>query len=245
MSEALAPKNVADRRGFLTLALLPQRSFQSPKAPSRAISTITTRSVVEARPGTQNNVRNQKTLQTATSLRDLWLGHIFWVRNVSVAAIDKNDAATKAAEQQAVANAKAHRRLNRAVLWCGCKRWLFQAPCGPLRCGKGLSGGDRCRRCRRSGDSDPVADLKRRRDRDLPEQGKSVSAERCGAGPPPCAWRSSHPADPATEGSKIRSRGTNLGRDEAARLSDRRCDGRRLGQAIRQEVLLNNIGPTR
>ena len=41
------------------------------------------------------------------ALRDLWLGHIFWVRNVSVAAIDKNDLAIKAAEKQAVANAQA------------------------------------------------------------------------------------------------------------------------------------------
>ena len=41
------------------------------------------------------------------ALRDLWLGHIFWVRNVTVAAIDKNDSAIKAAETQAVANAQA------------------------------------------------------------------------------------------------------------------------------------------
>jgi hypothetical protein len=46
-------------------------------------------------------------IQIAESLRELWLGHIFWVRNVSIAAIDKNDLAVKGAEQQAVANAKA------------------------------------------------------------------------------------------------------------------------------------------
>jgi hypothetical protein len=63
--------------------------------------------VVEVRRGTQADVRNQKTLQTAASLKDLWLGHIFWVRNVSIAAIDKNDASLKIAEQQAVANAHA------------------------------------------------------------------------------------------------------------------------------------------
>ena len=51
--------------------------------------------------------RSVKTLQTAAVLRDLWLGHIFWVRSVSLAAIEKNDAAMKAAEQQAVENAQA------------------------------------------------------------------------------------------------------------------------------------------
>jgi hypothetical protein len=50
--------------------------------------------------------RNQTTSQTSATLRDLWIAHIFWVRSVSLAALDKNDAAIKAAEQQAVANAK-------------------------------------------------------------------------------------------------------------------------------------------
>jgi hypothetical protein len=44
---------------------------------------------------------------TQAALRDLWLGHIFWVREVSRAVADKNSAATALAEQQAVANAKA------------------------------------------------------------------------------------------------------------------------------------------
>ena len=51
--------------------------------------------------------RSVKTAQTAAVLRDLWIGHIFWVRGVSLAVIEKNDAAMKAAEQQAVANAQA------------------------------------------------------------------------------------------------------------------------------------------
>ena len=55
----------------------------------------------------RSDTRDQKTFQTAVALRDLWLGHIFWVRNVTVAAIDKNDSAIKAAETQAVANAQA------------------------------------------------------------------------------------------------------------------------------------------
>lgn len=58
------------------------------------------------RPGTKEAARTYKTSQTAAALRDVWIGHIFWVRAVSAADIDKNEPAMKAAEQQAVANAR-------------------------------------------------------------------------------------------------------------------------------------------
>lgn len=45
--------------------------------------------------------------QTEDALRDLWLGHVFWVRNVVTATIDRNTPAAAAAEQEVVANAKA------------------------------------------------------------------------------------------------------------------------------------------
>jgi hypothetical protein len=50
---------------------------------------------------------SNKKSQTAAALRDVLVGHIFWVRAVSLATIEKNEAAAKAAEQQAVANARA------------------------------------------------------------------------------------------------------------------------------------------
>jgi hypothetical protein len=50
--------------------------------------------------------RTAKTAQTAGVLRDLWVDHIFWVRAVTIAVINKQDAAGKVAEQQAVENAK-------------------------------------------------------------------------------------------------------------------------------------------
>jgi hypothetical protein len=53
-----------------------------------------------------NDSRTAKTAQTAAALRDLWVDHIFWVRNVSVAAIENHAAAMKASEEQAVANAQ-------------------------------------------------------------------------------------------------------------------------------------------
>jgi hypothetical protein len=104
MPQTLAPKNVANRRGFLTLAVAAAAIVPMSES---AFALDKHTMVVEARHGAQGNVRKQKTLQTAASLRDLWLDHIFWVRNVSIATIDKNDSATKTAEQQAVANAQA------------------------------------------------------------------------------------------------------------------------------------------
>ncbi|MGH8482545.1 MAG: hypothetical protein ACRES8_08790 [Nevskiaceae bacterium] len=43
---------------------------------------------------------------TQDALRDLWIGHVFWVRNVAVATLSGNAAAAKAAEEQVVTNAK-------------------------------------------------------------------------------------------------------------------------------------------
>jgi hypothetical protein len=54
----------------------------------------------------KKTLRTEKTSQTAAVLRDLWVGHIFWVRAVSIALVNKQDAAGKVAEQQAVNNAK-------------------------------------------------------------------------------------------------------------------------------------------
>lgn len=44
---------------------------------------------------------------THDALRDLWVGHVFWVRAVVDARFDDDKAAAKAAEQQVVANAEA------------------------------------------------------------------------------------------------------------------------------------------
>ena len=48
-----------------------------------------------------------KLADTRAALRDLWIGHVFWVRNVVEARFDGNDAAAAAAERQVVANAHA------------------------------------------------------------------------------------------------------------------------------------------
>jgi hypothetical protein len=47
-----------------------------------------------------------KVAETKAALRDLWIGHIFWVRGVVFATFAKNAAAAKAAETAVVADAK-------------------------------------------------------------------------------------------------------------------------------------------
>ena len=47
-----------------------------------------------------------KQAATQDALRDLWIGHIFWVRNVALETIAGNSPAAKAAEAEVVANAK-------------------------------------------------------------------------------------------------------------------------------------------
>jgi hypothetical protein len=48
-----------------------------------------------------------KLADTRAALRDLWIGHVFWVRNVVDATFDGDAAAARVAEGQVVANAKA------------------------------------------------------------------------------------------------------------------------------------------
>lgn len=47
-----------------------------------------------------------KVAATRAALRDLWIGHVFWIRNVVVARYADNARAAKAAEAEVVANAK-------------------------------------------------------------------------------------------------------------------------------------------
>lgn len=51
-------------------------------------------------------IASSKFTQTDAALRDLWVGHVFWVRNVAVETMAGNPAGAAAAENEAVANAK-------------------------------------------------------------------------------------------------------------------------------------------
>jgi hypothetical protein len=65
-----------------------------------------------------------KQAATQAALRDLWIGHIFWVRNVALETMDGNGAAAKAAEAEASATQnRLPPRLN--LMECGFDaRWI-------------------------------------------------------------------------------------------------------------------------
>jgi hypothetical protein len=105
MSRTAPQTMLKDRRTFLTVGGAAAALF--PIAGVAFASTHNPHVVAAAkRSGTPEATRTYKTSQTAAALRDVWIGHIFWVRAVSAAAIDKNVPALKVAEQQAVANAR-------------------------------------------------------------------------------------------------------------------------------------------
>jgi hypothetical protein len=55
---------------------------------------------------TSRGAMSSTAVETQAALRDVWLGHIFWVREVVNAKVAKNSQATKVAENRAVQNAK-------------------------------------------------------------------------------------------------------------------------------------------
>jgi hypothetical protein len=62
-----------------------------------------------AQHGTQSSAQMAapaKVNETGAALRDLWVGHVFWVRNVVVSTFAGNRPAAAAAEQEVVANAR-------------------------------------------------------------------------------------------------------------------------------------------
>jgi len=83
-------------QSLLAAAIL--AAFLAPAAP--ALAQHAGHAVVAQAPATA------KVAETSAALRDLWLGHVFWVRNVAVDTFAGNKAAAAAAENQVVANAK-------------------------------------------------------------------------------------------------------------------------------------------
>jgi hypothetical protein len=80
----------------LSAALIAAALAISASAPAHATGHVVTAQLAAG----------SKTAETAAALRDLWLGHIFWVRNVVVGTLRGDKAAAAAAETEAVANAK-------------------------------------------------------------------------------------------------------------------------------------------
>ncbi len=82
--------------------------------------------------------------------RDLWIGHVFWVRNVVDATFEGDAAAAKAAEATGRRERQGDRRLDRAVLRQGRLGEAVHAARRPLGRDQGLSRRHPCRRRRRA-----------------------------------------------------------------------------------------------
>ena len=108
MSKKAESERTAHRRDFLKLVGVAGVTSGIVPLPGTAFAAElhnqTTFAAVSGAAASQP--RSAKTLYIAAVLRDLWVGHIFWVRNVSIAIFNTNDAAMKAAEGRAVSNAK-------------------------------------------------------------------------------------------------------------------------------------------
>lgn len=78
------------------------------KATLIALALVTTSAPLPAATGHDHAVAPAagKAASTQDALRDLWVGHVFWVRNVALETIAGNPRAAKAAEEQVVANAR-------------------------------------------------------------------------------------------------------------------------------------------
>lgn len=74
---------------------------------SSAIVPVYAQHAGHTAPATTAPAGKASATDTQAAERDLWVGHVFWVRNVVVATLANDTAARTAAEKQVVANAKA------------------------------------------------------------------------------------------------------------------------------------------
>jgi hypothetical protein len=76
-------------------------------------------------PAAGSAASTSKQAETAAALRDLWVGHVFWARNVVVASIAKNEQAATEADKQVVANARAIAKAVEPYYGSGASEKLF------------------------------------------------------------------------------------------------------------------------
>ena len=148
--------------------------------------------------------RSAKTSYIAAALRDLWVGHIFWVRNVSIAIFNTNDVAMKAAERQAVSNAKSIAATIEPFYGVAAKEAFFKLLAGHYGAVKAYLVATA------SGDASAQANATQ----SLTSNAEEIAVFLSKANPylqkdalaqsPASAWRPPHSADTRTEGSQVR-----------------------------------------
>ncbi|HUG16908.1 MAG TPA: hypothetical protein VMM78_18010 [Thermomicrobiales bacterium] len=179
---------------------------------------------------------------TKAALRDLWVGHIFWVRNVVDARFEDNEQAAKAAEQQVVANAKAIAGSIEPFYGAAASEKLF----GQLA-GHWGAISEYLDATRADSKSDQDAAFQQ-----LVDNANEIAQFLGGANPhlPVDTLRSlltahgvpSRAADPAVRHRPVRAGGGDLGDDEGSHVRDCRCACRRHRQAVPRQVPLIEPG---
>ena len=182
-----------------------------------------------------------KAVTTQAAERDLWLGHIFWVREVARGLAEKNQAAADFAEKQVVANAKGIAGSIEPFYGKAATDAIVQAAGGSLHCDQGARDGDRRRRRRRREEGARRADEQCQRDCQVPRRREPESAGGDFEEPARRARWTSRAAEPAARRARLRRRGTHLGRDEDSHLHDLRRAGRRDRQAVPGQVHVNEL----
>ena len=157
--------------------------------------------------------------QTAAVLRDLWVDHVFWVRNVSIATFNKNNAAIRTADKRVVANAQLIAMTIESFYGIAAQGHLFKLLKGHY--GAVLAYPAAITKEDASAQAAAIQSLAV----NAILQSKSISSARCREQSPARAGRTSRSADPAAARTEVRFRGENLGGDEGSCLSDSGCHG--------------------
>jgi hypothetical protein len=94
--------------GDLAFNLISMEGFMSkiPQFMALLVLTLVGLANCEYEPRTVGDANPARVADTKEALRDLWVGHIFWVRNVVLNDATNNPAARDAAEKEVVANTK-------------------------------------------------------------------------------------------------------------------------------------------
>ena len=147
--------------------------------------------------------RSGKVAQTAAALRDLWVGHIFWVRAVSIGAINKQDAAAKVAEQQAVKNAKSIAATIEPFYGTAAKDSFFKLLAGHYGAVKAYLVATVADDAAAQSTATQSLTSNAGEIASFLSKANPYIAQRCGARPSVGPRRASYPADSATEGWRI------------------------------------------
>src|SRR5262245_22019367 len=176
-----------------------------------------------------------KAAATGAALRDLWVSHVFWARNVVTNSLAGNQAAAAAAEKEVVGNAKAIAGAIEPYYGKEASEKLFGLLAGHYGAIKELvqAGGNKDKEDAGSkkltANAAEIGKLLRGANPNMPYD--TLNGLLLAHGGPP-------PAGPSVEGKAVRGRGEDLGSDEEPHVRGRRRADRGDRQAVPGEVQL-------